>query len=435
MTATSGLTEEQDQNLSDIAANQINGTQKTIILGVNDLATSAWGEQIVAKKLSLGRGLFTYTVPPQTWKKEINGAEVLDTSANAFIFSDNGRLKVTASSGNRYSCRTKRHYRYQPDRGQQYSDAVWLGGTLTNGKLYHVIRTIQGTTVTDSRVEVTAGVDLSKGNVTDGTFQWRGAGDFWGYLNLVEKHHREVLGTAIALTMSNPALPYCYEAKQGAYTYGEVARTGSQVRWGMFTEQNGVFWEFEYADTQNPIIHAGCWDVSSQGGQKEALSYEVVTSGRIQSGTTGTAEQPMIAVRVPTTRVNDNGNTWLNTVDIVLSRIRANAKDESQFRAYYTRDASAITLTAGTWTQSNLTKMTEYILNNPLDATKTFSFNAAKCTKILDDTIPLETPVDFDNPLNGDGPFYLAAGDIIICTHETAGADLCSVTVEMGAEI
>jgi len=402
------------------------------VLGTNELATSAWGEPIFVEKHSLGRGLFTFTIPKSQWTKLINGTEVLDTSADTFIFSDNGRMKVTATTGNRYTARTKRHFRYQANRGQQYSDSVWINAPGA-GKLYIVIRTISGTTVTDTRTEITGhGLDLSKGNITDGVFQWRGAGNFFGYANLEKISEIAKLGTTTALTITNPALPVFYEAVQGAHALGGVARTGSALRWGLGTVENGMFWEFEYADTSNPAMWIGCWDVSSQGGQAEALTYDSFTTGLISSND---GQRTALAFRVPTTRTNDNGNIWINTTDAVLSQITANAKDESQFQVYYTRDATAITLTAGSWTSSPLTGAVQYITSNDVDVGNTFTFDSAKCSLLLSNTIPIDTPSAFTNPLNGRGEFYLTPGDYIICTHNTSGIDLVSTTVVIGAEI
>ena len=403
------------------------------VLGKNDLATDVWGTPIFGQKTSLGRGLFTFEVPKNHWLKLINGTEVLDTSADASILSENGRLKVTSTGGTRYTAQTRAHMRYQPNRGQQYSDSVWVGTPGVGGKLYFVIRTISGATVTDTRTEIVGhGLDLSKGNVFDLAFQWRGAGDYWAYGNLKELLHLERLGTTTALTVANPAMPVFYEAIQGAHTLGGLARTGSAVRWGMGTYQNGVFFEYEYPNTATPTIYVGCWDVSSQGGQSEALTFGSVATGRL---TSNDGIRPMIALRVPDTRTV-GGNSWKNTRDVILSRVSASAVDESEVSVWYTRDATAISLTLGTWTYDAQTGSVQYILNNDLGgATTKFTLNTAKCIQLLSNTVPIDVVVNFDNPLGEDGKFRLSAGDHIIVCHQTAGVDLASATVYFGAEI
>jgi hypothetical protein len=402
------------------------------VLGKNDLATSAWGEPVFVQPHSLGAGVFTFTVPKADWKKMINGTEVYDTSADAFIYSDNGRLKVTASGGNLYRCQTKRHYRYQPNRGHRYSDSVWITSPGT-GKLYMVLRTIVGTTVTDTRTEVVGhGLDLSKGNVTDGVFQWRGAGDFWGFGNLTEIAHAEKLGNTTALTITNPAMPVFYEAVQGAHTLGGLARTGSAVRWGLGTSQNGVFWEFEYADTSNPTIHVGCWDVTSQGGQAEGLTYTSITTGLIASTS---VNEPAMAFRIPSTRTNDNGNSWVNTIDVMLAQISATAVDESSFEVWITRDSTKISNIVGqSWTPDSLTGAVEYIVNNEGGAT-TFDFTSAGCFRLLSAIVPINSTMNFTNPLDGLGKYMLTPGDIVICTHSTSGTDNVIISAAFGAEI
>ena len=402
------------------------------LLGRNALATSAWGEPVFVRPYSLGSGVFTYTVPKSDWKKLINGTEVLDTSADSFIYSDNGRLKVTATSGNRYTCQTKRHYRYQPNRGHRYSDSVWIDSPGA-GKLYLGIRTIVGTTVTDTRTEVIGhGLDLSKGNVTDGVFQWRGAGDFWGFGNLAELVHSELLGTTTALTITNPALPVFYEAIQGGHTLGGLARTGSAVRWGLGTAENAMFWEFEYADTSNPTFWIGCWDVASQGGQAEGLTYTPITTGIVASSSTN---EPALAIRIPTARTNDNGNTWLNTIDVMLAQISATAVDESTFEVWITRDSTKISNIVGqSWTPDDLTGAAEYLINDAGGAT-TFDFTSTGCTKLLSAIVPINSTMNFTNPLDGLGKFMLTPGDIVVCTHNTAGTDNVIISAAFGAEI
>ncbi len=402
------------------------------VLGTNPLATDVWGRPIFVAPRMLGHSLFTFGIPAAKFIKRINGTEVLDTSANAFIYSDNGRLKVTSTLGNRYTLQSKRHYRYQPDREHRYSDSAWINAPGA-GKLYLVTRTIVGTTVTDTRTEIVAhGLDLSKGNVFDITFQWRGAGDYLAYGNLQNKITVEVLGTSATLTITNPALPAFYEAIQGAHTLGGVARTGSAVRWGLGTAENGAFLEFEYADTANPTLWIGCYSVASQGGADEVLTYSPINTGQINSTS---ANEPAMAFRVSATRTNDNGNTWVNTVDVILAEISASAVDESVFEVWMTRDATKISNIVGqTWTNDLVTNgAVQYLINNEGGA-KTFDFSSTGCVLLMSKVVNLNTQTDFKNPIDRRGDFYLTPGDIIVCTHSTSGTDLVSVHAVFGVE-
>jgi len=405
-------------------------TSRTV-LGRNntDLTTTAWGEQLVVNKYSLFRSVFTFEVPV-TYKKMINGVEVLDTSADANILSTEGRLKVSSSAGTRYTCRTKRNPRYQPNRSHLYSDSCWVENPGA-GTLYIVLRSTYFGVTTDERTEITdLPNDLALGNVWDIQFQWRGAGDFFIYSNLLQRIILEKLGTTTRPTIPNPAMPAMYEAIQGAHVAGGVARSGSAVRWGLGTEENGIFFEWEYEDTRDPALTIGCNDISTEGGQAEALVYGSVNTGRIES-TNG--EQPSIAMRVPATRIYD-GNTVINTRDVQLARISTGQKDESTIRVYATRDPSAINLTAGTW-ERDFTNSVESIVNDNDDSGKTFTFDNTKAVLLFSTEVELDQPAAFDNPVREKADFYITPGDHIIVTHQTAGTDIVNVTIEFGADL
>lgn len=402
-----------------------------VLTGKYQLNTGAWGEPIFSQKKSLDHGVFTFDIDATRYKRMSGDVEIKDGSIDGYVRSERGKLVISADTlGQRFALRTKRSYRYQPNRGHLYGDSTWIP-TAGNGTLYMVIRTKTSNTVLDVRTEVTnLTVDITKGNVWDIQFQWRGAGDFFWYSNLIRSYLTNQLGQTTELTITNPSLPAMYEAAKGSHTIGGVTRANSAVRWGLGTQDNGIFYEWEYEDDRDPQLEVGCWDVSSEGGANDGLTYGSVASDDVLSPD---GEQPSVALRVPEFRIV-NGESWVNTISAELARITVGQADESTPRVYITRDTSAIALVAGTWTPDPLTKATEYIINNENDVNATFSFDKAKCILVFSTKTEADQPKSFVNPLQDRAGFWLTPGDILIVTHQTIGNDLVNVTVEFGAE-
>jgi len=84
----------------------------------------AWGVDKVSLNHSLVHGVFTYDVPPSVWLAIENGVEVF-TLASTGATSEDGMLKVI-SQGNNTIVFSRRHPRYQPNRGHLYSSSIIL---------------------------------------------------------------------------------------------------------------------------------------------------------------------------------------------------------------------------------------------------------------------------------------------------------------------
>ena len=410
------------------------GVSVGTVTGTNALAADAWGTQRVSLDFSLFHGMFTFGTNGLLWKKYIDGSEVIDGTADEEIYSDNGALIVTAATANRFTLYSKRHPKYQPNRGHKYSTAGFIRNYDSSGKLYHVHRkTIDGTT-TETRHELTTtGVDLSKGNLFDMRLQWRGVGDSVAFLNLSELHGSGSLGTRDELSIPNPALPVMFEAVKGAHTIHSVARTGSAIRWGLATEENGVYYEFEYSDTRVPKLEIGCVDVTSEGGGIENRVYGSIASGSV---TLGSDLEPVIVIRVPENRTVGL-NTLYNTVDLILGRITCGQSDEHDFSVYVTRDSSAVTVSgAGQDWAWNWSNDVEYVINDNGDAGATVSFDDTKCSLIYQARVEVDQPWAVSNPNGTGGEFYITNGDYIIVAMDSVatGTDTVNVTIEWGAE-
>ena len=313
------------------------GYLEQITTSKNELGFDAWGRNKVVNDDSIFHGMFTYNVPVQTWYETING--VISTTATNCTSVD-GALNVVAGAtlNDDTYLRSYMNPRYEPNRGAIYSTAGWITnptalmtrewGTFTaesgtffrlksGGTLVGVIRTTIATVTTDTEYALTipAGVDLSKNNVFDLQYQWRGAGNFSWFINLEEVGNSNTLGTLTNLSMYNPALPVAFNS----------------VNLG-----------------DNDAMNFGCVDVSSEGGKANGKTYGSVgienQEGQVAITGTGNYNIPIVAIRSKTTV-----NSLINTRDTLALLLSAYADQRSFLRVWVTRDFTAITNNSDTW--------------------------------------------------------------------------------------
>lgn len=403
-----------------------------VITGKYETNTGAWGEPIFSQKKSLGRGLFTFEIGGN-FKKLLNDTEQLNGALATKIFSDKGKGVVTTSVlGEKITNRTQSYFQYQPDRGQIYSDSEWLPNA-GSGRLYFVIRKMISDTVEEERIEITEKLpnDISKGNLYDIQFQWRGAGDYNAFVNLEKSYVKNNLGTTVELTLTNPSLPVAFEVVKGGSTYGGVVRANSVARWGLFSKDNGVYFEYEYEDDRDPRLECGCWDVSSEGGTDDTITYAPVTAIEVASDS---GERPTMAVRIPNSK-DVNGNIWEFTRSALFKQLIVGQNDESRVRVYYTRDDTAVvdTGTVG-WQFEVLTNTIQYLINDDSDGNHSFTFDSAKAVEVFGVRVEQDQPQQFKSPLAPDGNIQINPGDYLIITHQTNGTDLVDVTAQFGVK-
>ena len=413
------------------------------ILGKGDITLDAWGRQKTISDFSIMHGVFSNGIQLDKWKVQEDGTEILDptdpanftaTLTNAPARSENGMLKVeSVVAGSRFTFRSLRHPRYQPNRGHLFSDAnLVVGGT--GGTLYAVTRTTVDDATNDIEIEIQGveGIDFTKGNVTDIQMQWRGVGDFTYYINLESKYKTGLLGSRSDLSVSNPALPIMYEAYKGT----DATTDPSYVIWGVGTEENGVFYKYSYNSTVDAAIKVGCCDITSEGGDSEHLSYGSVTSGTITT-VSSSNEKQILAIRVPDNRstYDSTGTAYdtINTRDLILSSISTGQSDEHSIRVYTTRDASAIQLVGGTWAR-NWSDDVDFVTDTGSGAN--FTWTKASFAPIFETQVELDIPYTKTNPIGGRGDFYLTAGTIVVVTMQPTsnGSDTVSITAEFGSE-
>lgn len=259
--------------------------------------------------------MFTFNVPITVWYETVNG---IITSPFVNSTSVDGALNIVAGDAlnDKTYLRTFRNPRYEPNRGFMYSTASIITNPsalmsrcfgvftaesgvffkLMNGVLYGVVRTTRNGITTEDQIPLnTSNIDLSKGNIYDIQFQWRGVGNYKFFINLKEVGSFDYLGTLTELSMYNPANPIAFESEN----LGD-----------------------------NDPMRFGCVDVSIEGGGKNGKAYGSVgidnPLGQVQL--TG-LNSPVLAIR---SKVSVSG--LINTRDTLALLATAYSDNKSVFR-------------------------------------------------------------------------------------------------------
>ncbi len=406
-----GLTESI--KLSQSVSTATGGTTVT-----SGLLSDAWGRPKTIVDKSLFHGMFTYNVPVTMWYERFNDVERVFTNAS----SADGALELLAGGtlNDKTNLRTFRNLRYEPNRGHLYSNSTILPNptsiqkrkfglgtnengvyfSLESGVLYGVVKTttVGGGTVEDKTVLDTTGVDLSKGNIYDFQFQWRGVGDYKFFINLAEVGKIEYLGTLTTLSVSNPSLPLFFENEN-------------------------------LGDNEKIII--GCVDVTSEGGVENGKSYGSVgisnESGQVSI--TG-FNAPIIAVR---SKLTVGG--LINTRD-TLALLASSYSDQKSFvRIWATRDFTTITENDDTWNDFGDGHL-EYIERDNGGLTG-MSFDTTGLFPIFGSRVGQDNTYSTSALFEGRTSIYLTPGEMFIFTmhRENGGAAKAGVTFEFAEEI
>ena len=420
---TATFIEFYETSTGEAAKSSITGNQ-IMNLASNDLGKDAWGRPKVINDNSILHGMFTYNVPVSVWYETINSV-VQSTFTNCS--SVDGALVVEAGATLNDVTRlsTYRHPRYEPNRGFLYSTASFIDnptadmnrsfgvGTdesgvffrLESGTLYGVIRTTRNSITTEDKIVLdVAGVDLSKGNVFDIQYQWRGVGNYRFFINLLEVGNSNYLGTLTELSMYNPANPLMFESEN----LGD-----------------------------NNTMSFGCVDVSSEGGKDNGKIYGSTsinnTSGQV--AITG-FNIPIMVVRSKLTV-----NSLINTRDTLALLASAYADNKAFLRVWATRDATAITVNDQTWSDfgdGHLEKLI-YNLEPNGDALVgvAMTFDTSKADLIFGCRVGQDDTYATSALFEGRTEIYQTPGDIFIFTmHRENGVALnCGVTYEFAEEI
>ena len=391
-----------------------------INLANNDLGRDAWDRPKVITDKSLFHGMFTYNVPITTWYETINNTITSGTPTNCT--SSNGALKVLAgaSLNDDTYLRSFRSTRYQPNRGALYSTAGWIENPESNmtrewgmftaesgvffrlkagGELVGVIRTtISGVTTDDEiRLNISNKIDLSKGNVYDIQYQWRGVGNYKFYINLDEVGNSNYLGTLDRLSMFNPALP---------------------VAWNSINEGD------------NDSMYFGCVDVTSEGGQIGGKTYASFGINSVSGSVDISGEnQPIIAVRSKPTVAG-----LINTRDTLILAATWYGNQRCVFKVWKTRDFTAITEGNSVW---------EDIGDGNLEGIRmatsggTLAFDDTKADLILNGRVNMDETSRASFQFDSETELVLTPSDMIILTmqRETGAVADVGCVLEFAEEI
>ncbi|NOQ31170.1 MAG: hypothetical protein GQ570_08620 [Helicobacteraceae bacterium] len=377
------------------------------VLGTSDLVLDAWGRQKTITDFSMFHGMFTFEVPERMW---IETSDLVEQPFAQFT-SFNGMLKCQGLAGVEARLTSKRHPRYQPNRGLLYSSSMILPDVATtaihdfgmfnhqsgvffrtaSNVLYAVKRTMVNGVVSEIVEEITLPdtIDLSKGNIFDIQMQWRGVGNMFFYVNQELVHKFKLLGTLDVISTFNPAMPI-----------------GFQI-------------------TGDAVMYCGCADVTSEGGSEENRQRGTADSEEIALST---AEIPIILLHFKNT-FDYNGVQVINTRDSVLRRITGYADVDTIIRIYFSRDASKFTGT--TYADNDSIGSVEVAFDGDI----VLDNLTTNITRSLTRRIEALTSVSIENPDSDVGDLFLTHGDHILVTMQAKNNTFGGATIEYGIEI
>lgn len=387
-------------------------------LGKGELTYDAWGVQKVSLPTSLFHGMFTFDISTLMWFMYENGTQVY-TSTDITSSGGMGKLLTTASN-TVLRLESRECPRYQPNRGVLYSTALicpdatadgvrdWGLFTTENGVffrlkadglLYAVLRR-GGSEVLEETIDtsVLTGFDVTKNNIYDIQFQWRGAGNYkffmgdpaTGTSKLV--HTFNLLGTLTVATMEDPALPIAFKA----------TRT-----------------------TEDVEMRIGCADLTSENGEIDKYQYK---SAYAEAVSVNGTDIPVLSIYNP---LQIQSKT--NTRSLQLARISVKCPKKGTFKFWTHRDPALLTgetfaeIGGGSNTQTDSP-------DTIAGAVRATAFTSTGAQLLV--AVPAEANVFYqvDNPLRERINFALVRGDYITVT-VTVSASTAEVSMEWGEAI
>jgi len=408
---------EEKNPLTEIEVNNFPSVQTVSLiegsaLGSGGLKLDAWGIQKTSLAKSIFHSKWTFDIDNRLWFMYENGTQVY-TSTD--ITSTGGAAKLlTTASNTTLLLESRECPRYQPNRGHLFSTALWCSnktngtkrdwGLFTDengaffrlkndGLLYAVVRS--NSIDTEALIDTSAliGFDVEKGNLYDISFQWRGVGDYFFYINQTLVHMVANLGTLTSLSIQNPALPAAYYAEGTAVSVVD--------------------------------INIGCVDITSENGDRN--DREVYQSAYAESVSVST-DTPVIVVRQPL-----QISSATNTRTLTLARITMHCDKKAVFKVWSTRDATAVTgatfqpIGGGSFVETDSPDMTA-------GAVRATSITTASLNFITSAIVPANATASIDNPYRDRIEFPLVRGDYLVvsCSASAGNAD---VVIEWGEQV
>ena len=383
-----------------------NDKNSNVNISKNQLGFDAWGRAKAIRDHSIFHGMFTFNVPSEMWIEEVDGVEQV---AITNFTSKSGALLCTGVNGQVNTLISKRHPRYQPNRGWLYSNSMLVdtavnnvnhdfgGFTDTSGMFFRVIlnqvfavlrTTLNGVTTDNVRLTSFTG-DLVAGNVFDIQAQWRGVGNIKFFIDLELVYTFENLGTLLELSVNNPALPMSFSI-------------------------NGI-----------GSMRCGCVDITSEGGSKD--TRQLGFTGTDEIALTNT-EEAVLVLQIEKYLTYEGGQVR-NTMDAALRRLSGFADDSTLYKAYYTRNASKfVGTTWGAVESGGIGQLQSINGDIVID-------NLLGMARIESTRIPANGSIEISNPDEEFGDFYLTGGDYIVVTMKAKNATLGGANLDWGTEI
>jgi hypothetical protein len=376
--------------------------------GKYDLTADVWGNQVVSLPKSLFHGLWTYDVPPNVWLKFHGTTETNDNTA---IYSEEGQLVVKATAAIPDARLESRECpRYQPNRGQKVSESVILPnpnarairefglGTFQNGAFFRltgtgtshkleIIRLSGGVEKEAKEIDLAAhNIDLSKGNVTDLRFMWRGVGDYETFINLKMQSVLDLLGKLTELSIENPAMPAFFRSRR---------------------------------IEDDATLICGCVDITSENGADDYEEY----GSTYAEGVSVSTDTPVVIFHNPMLI-----GTKINTRTISLAELDLNCNKKATFKFWVTRDPTAIIGATFTEIGYGSHVQTDSPDINP-SAVRATSIDTSKMRLVRPIIVEAARPRIIRNPSPTKIRFPIVRGDygIITCTSNSAIADAVAV--------
>ena len=387
----------------------------------NSLKT-AWGQPKTAQDFSIFSGIWTYNIPVRKWITYVNGVELEDANLDpARARSEQGGLRVYGGPtiGDRTRVSSRRHARYQPNRGFYYSASIacpnpsaagrrkWglftpvpdddgMYFKLEDGILYACIA--RAGVENAEAINVPFPIDYGKGNIYDIQAQWRGVGNVNFFIGNPETGNLEYVHTIKHLNTLDaqvycrtPALPCAFSSENTA---------GNDL-----------------------LLWAGCCDVSAEGGrdvQEQYASY-VRTDWYANPG----AEISM-ALRVPS-----EINGLHNTRDVDLQRVTVASDKRVIVKIWISRDPTSITTLNGDldWTETGLGSFVQSV-----DTTQISAYDTTKMKLLATFPVGAGQVYSLQSPNQRLINYFLIHEDYLII--EVLGANpTVDTIVEWGEEI
>lgn len=403
-----------------------------IDLATNDLGRTAWGIPKFSLDYSLFHGMWSLSVPNRVWLQYNDiGAGFVEQGAvdNTLVKSVNGMLFVGGDATTDIRLSSKRHLRYQPNRGLLFSTALAMPnptkiekrrfGLKTNGSNGIVfelegdgtnwtlnlikITTVDGV-VSEIKTDITdklpPGFDPALGPVYDIQMQWRGFGDYVFYISLNEVYIMDMIDTLTHVSISNPALSVTFESTDN------------------LTPSAGMF--------------VGCVDVTSEGGSNENKLPNSIDTGTTLLTTTN-AGTAILALKLPTT-ILYNGNQEPYTRDLVIKKLSTFCKDEAFRSVYYARLIDTPNLDAITWQTGNDSGY-QYAVNSAGALDTAFQLDKASMNLVYAIRGEKDIAIEHNFSPEGSAPRYLSGGDILILELKSDNNSTGGATLEFDEEM